>query len=289
MPRTDNDSAGLRENRLKNFASFFKGYMSVMPLVTAALAPVLTLAKAIPVFESQRTSLATFSGLFGFLLVAWTFFARGIFVPAMTGFSNTAERASTGVRAELFYVWILVSKFLLRVLITIAPLTLIVLSGFCYIYYSKRLDEVLDQIKKTYGSFDMKREFILQSWGAQGSIPNNTMLQLCYLGIFLSAELAFVLMALREYAYGTLHISEMDVLSGNVGVRSVDAPAAHEDFLRYPPAATADPPHLADLISPEFASHARPTGKAQKVLRRKIARAPEPIDSPPDVDKSDHL
>jgi hypothetical protein len=75
----------LQENRLKNSASFFKGYMGVMPLVTAALAPLLTLAKAIPVFESQKTSLATFSGLFGLLFVAWVFYARGIFVPAMTG------------------------------------------------------------------------------------------------------------------------------------------------------------------------------------------------------------
>jgi hypothetical protein len=35
-------------NRLCVFASAFKGYMSVMPLVTAALAPLLTLLKAIP-------------------------------------------------------------------------------------------------------------------------------------------------------------------------------------------------------------------------------------------------
>ena len=47
--------------------------MSVMPLITAALAPVLTLAKAIPVFDRQKTSLATFPGLFGFLMVAWVY------------------------------------------------------------------------------------------------------------------------------------------------------------------------------------------------------------------------
>jgi hypothetical protein len=37
-------------NLLCVFASVLKGYMSVMPLVTAVLAPLLTLLKAIPTF-----------------------------------------------------------------------------------------------------------------------------------------------------------------------------------------------------------------------------------------------
>jgi CheY-like chemotaxis protein len=36
------------DNRLRRFASFFRGYMGVMPLVTAAFAPVLTMLRAIP-------------------------------------------------------------------------------------------------------------------------------------------------------------------------------------------------------------------------------------------------
>src|SRR6266849_5980717 len=64
------------QNRLRVFAGAFKGYMGVMPLVTAALAPLLTLLKAIPTYESQRTTLATLSGVLGFLTLAWLFYVR---------------------------------------------------------------------------------------------------------------------------------------------------------------------------------------------------------------------
>src|SRR5437899_1051201 len=72
-----------QENRLRKFAGFFKGYMGIMPLVTAGLAPLLTMMKAIPVFESQKSTLATYSGLLGFLLLAWVFYARRAFAVAM--------------------------------------------------------------------------------------------------------------------------------------------------------------------------------------------------------------
>ena len=49
------------QNRLQVFARAFKGYMGVMPLVTAALAPLLTFLKAIPTYEGQRTTLACHS------------------------------------------------------------------------------------------------------------------------------------------------------------------------------------------------------------------------------------
>jgi hypothetical protein len=64
------------QNRLRVFANAFKGYMGVMSLVTAALAPLLTLLKAIPTYESQRTTLATLSGVLGFLILAWLFYVR---------------------------------------------------------------------------------------------------------------------------------------------------------------------------------------------------------------------
>src|SRR5436190_1833649 len=75
-------SATVQDNRLRAFAGFFKGYMGIMPLVTAAVAPLLTIMKAVPVFESQKSTLATYSGLLGFLLVAWVFYARRAFAVA---------------------------------------------------------------------------------------------------------------------------------------------------------------------------------------------------------------
>lgn len=65
-----------QENRLLTFANIFKGYMGVMPIVTAALAPVLTAMNVIPVYDSQRKPLAAMAGILGFLLLAWVFYVR---------------------------------------------------------------------------------------------------------------------------------------------------------------------------------------------------------------------
>jgi hypothetical protein len=217
------------ENRLKNFAGFFKSYMGVMPLVTAAFAPVLTLAKAIPVFESQKTSLATFSGLFGFLLVAWVFSARSVFVPVMT---NRFDPSGTAPLTSLtplrrFVAWL--GRYGFRTLASIAPLFLVGLSAFCYIDYLRKLDAVLDQLQANAATQhlpQLSRDQLLRN-GTLFSLPGSTTLQILYIGIFVSAEFAFVAMALREYGYSTLGIKEQEIMSG-AWAKSTPHPAPAE-------------------------------------------------------------
>lgn len=48
-------------NSFRSFATFLRGYMGVMPLITAAFAPVLTVSHAIPIYSQQATSLGTMS------------------------------------------------------------------------------------------------------------------------------------------------------------------------------------------------------------------------------------
>ncbi len=72
-------------NSFSGFATFLRGYMGVMPVITAAFAPVLTLSNAIPVYSQQAKSLATMSGLLGFLTVAWVFYARHTFAVGLFG------------------------------------------------------------------------------------------------------------------------------------------------------------------------------------------------------------
>jgi hypothetical protein len=45
-------------------------------------------------------------------------------------------------------------------------------------------------------------------------IPYGLWLAVSYLGIFIFAETAFVLMAIREYLQDVLHINEIDLLHG---------------------------------------------------------------------------
>jgi uncharacterized membrane protein len=194
-----------QDNRLRKFASFFKGYMGVMPLVTAAFAPLLTMAKAIPVFESQKTTLATYSGLLGFLLLAWVFYVRGAFVKAMV------PRAAKSTGSAGFST----SRKMQRWAANLLPLLLIVCSVFCYLKYFSVLDESIGYAReKTLHKDLVSPHDILEKWGQLEPIFLSSTLQSYYLGIFLFAEMAFVVMALREYAYGVLKVPEAEILGG---------------------------------------------------------------------------
>jgi hypothetical protein len=188
------------QNRLRVFAGAFKGYMGVMPLVAAALAPLLTFLKAIPTYESQRTTLATLSGVLGFLTLAWLFYVR-----------RTIALGS------------LVKGF--RFLLNIIPFLLIVGTIASFIGYFQILGEstgtALQLAVKSQWSYvekDQPSEFktesdILRHWDDR-PIPHATLLELLYLGIFLSAESAFVMMALREYINDTRSVSELEWMFG---------------------------------------------------------------------------
>jgi hypothetical protein len=192
----------VQDNRMRKFAGFFKSYVGVMPLVVAAVAPLLTLLRAIPVFETERTTLATFSGLLGFLMVAWVFYARSILVPTMMPVKAVPvpeDRVAEVVAARK------------QRLADLVPLFLIALSVASYVSYLWLLDSTINSRIKS-GPNPISVKDVLQRMGTYYAIPNDGYLQVCYLGIFLFSEAAFVVMALREYAYGVLQISEASVL-----------------------------------------------------------------------------
>ncbi len=200
-PTTDQTTTQITaQNRLQVFADAFKSYMGVMPVVTAALAPLLTFLKAIPTYESQRTTLATLSGTLGFLLLAWLFYVR-----------RTIALGS------------LVRGF--RFLINMIPFLLIVGTVASFVGYVQVLGASTDSALKqaadnhwTYVDKDKTPEFktgsdILGHWDDR-PIPYSVSLQLLYLAIFLFAECAFVMMALREYINDTRHVSELEWMFG---------------------------------------------------------------------------
>jgi hypothetical protein len=176
-----------QENRLLAFANVFKGYMGVMPIVTAALAPVLTAMNVIPTYELQRKPLAALAGMLGFLLLAWLFYVR--------------RTIALGSITRGY-----------RVLFNLCPLALVLGSIACYVGYANTLDTSLAEIAKTYPS--VTRVQALGSWSQGYSVPNSVQLQLLYLGMFLFAEAAFVMMALREYANDVRRISEFEWMFG---------------------------------------------------------------------------
>jgi hypothetical protein len=176
-----------QQNRLLTFANIFKGYMGVMPIVTAALAPLLTAINVIPVYEAERKPLATMAGVLGFLLLAWLFYVR--------------RTIALGSVTKGF-----------RWMFNLCPLVLVLGSVVCYVSYANVLDKSLGEVLKQSSS--LTRSQALRIWGQDNAIPESSELQLLYLGMFLCAEAAFVMMALREYANDVRKISEYDWMYG---------------------------------------------------------------------------
>ncbi len=199
------------QNRLRVFAAAFKGYMGVMPVVTAALAPVLTFLNAIPTYESQRTTLGTFSGVLGFLTLAWLFYVR-----------------RTIALGSLVRGW--------RFLINIIPFLLIVATVASFIGYFQVLGkstatamELAGKNHWKYVEKDKSAELefktasdVLRHWDDH-PIQRPTSLELLYLSIFLCPECAFVLMALREYINDTCGVSELEWMFGKQDAASLEA------------------------------------------------------------------
>jgi hypothetical protein len=176
-----------QENRLLTFANVFKGYMGVMPIVTAALAPALTAMNVIPTYETQRKPLAAMAGILGFLLLAWLFYVR--------------RTIALGSITRGF-----------RVAFNLCPLALVLASIACYVGYANTLDASLAEVLKAHPN--VTRMQALGNSSQDSTVPSSVQLQLLYLGMFLFAEAAFVMMALREYANDVRRISEYDWMFG---------------------------------------------------------------------------
>lgn len=186
-------------NNLEEFAEAFKSYMGVMPLVAAALAPLLTFLKALHAYESQKTTLATLSGILGFLLLAWVFYVR-----------RTIALGSVTKGPRFIF--------------NLLPFLLIVGAISCFVAYSHALEKSVNQALEDSKGLSYKvdnqaypftaRSDVLQHWGDDHVIPDSTRLQLLYLGIFLCPESAFVVMALREYINTKRNLSELEWMFG---------------------------------------------------------------------------
>lgn len=176
-----------QRTRLQVFANVFKSYMGVMPIVTAALAPLLTAMNVLPMYGPQRKALATMAGMLGFLLLAWLFYVR----------RTIALGSITRGYRSIF-------NFL--------PLMLILASIGCYVAYANVLDASVNAIQ--HDNATLTRSVVLSTWTGEHAAPHMLELQLLYLSMFLAAEAAFVMMAMREYAIDVRGITEREWMYG---------------------------------------------------------------------------
>jgi hypothetical protein len=193
MAERSSETDPSKRTRLAVFANFFKGYMSMSAVVAASIPIPVTSWKLIPIYAQQRGFLTVYASLFCFLLLAFVFSIRHRLARPMFFKSGVS-----GTVAAL-------------------PAVFIALTLGCVIGYHAVLQQSIGQLRDVgFSSFSTK-DLLEQVDATQ--IPYAVELAACYLGIFIFAELAFVLMAIREYLQDVLRLDEVALLRGKAQVR----------------------------------------------------------------------
>jgi len=233
--------------RVRAFAIFFKRYMSISTIVVAALPIPVTSMGLIPTFSAQTKLLSVYASLFCFLTLGLIFYLRHQFARIMFHEHYFGMRGDRTV------------KFLRAGLIGLFPLLLIaasIVSVFQYndvlVLNTRKIAEkpTVDEIKESLASGVVDRyplgfSFTLPvlpegekdtnprsfnnilKYTELDDIPYGSRLMLLYLAVFMTAEAAFILMALKEYLQDLVKLTEWDLI---MGPRS----AIHAEELEHP-------------------------------------------------------
>ncbi len=176
--------------RFAAFAQFFKAYMGTASVVTASLPIPVAALHLIPTYAAQEKFLSTYTSLFCFLMLGYFFYVRH-----WLGRLMFATRADGHVRLRSFLAFV--------------PLVLILSSlGLVALYHHYLMQSLL--VFTQQGVMSSTTD-ILKAVDYR-EIPYSLQLTVCYLGMFLTAESAFILMALREYLQDVLKIQDASLI-----------------------------------------------------------------------------
>lgn len=184
-------------DRIRAFAKFFKGYMGIAALVTAALPIPVTMWKLIPVFESLSGVLKVYTPLVCFLIFAFVFSSRHWIGRVIFQRSWTATKQDT-------------DPGLGPAILAFLPLGLIVAAVASIVAYQAALDESVGTLLEQ--TPEVASEATLLAKTERYAVPNGPKLTTLYMLIFVFSELAFVLMALREHLQDVLGLTDEQLL-----------------------------------------------------------------------------
>lgn len=180
--------------RFTAFVSYFKRYLGVWSAGAAALPIPVAKLGLIPVYQALSGSFATYVSLFCFLMLGYIFYCRHAIARWM--FKRLKRRHGKGRR-----------------FIAVLPLLLIVASLASAIAYQLVLHNSVAQVAYSYSlqgrNADARQ--ILQG-ATEDEIWYGVPLLVCYLGIFVCAESAFLLMAIREYLQDILKLQDAEII-----------------------------------------------------------------------------
>jgi hypothetical protein len=187
---------------IQKFGRFFTGYMSTASLVTAALPIPVRSLHLIPAFASQEKFMNTYTSMSCFLVFAYVFCSRH---------TLRAGCLRDGESTSPFRFWV-----------SLLPVLFLCCSIGRAIEYHHELGDALDALAAAGARLPSS---VLLSKIDDREIPGSGRLIAVYLGMFVFAESAFVLMAIREYLQDALKLEERELIFGvdpkKLGARQV--------------------------------------------------------------------
>jgi hypothetical protein len=186
--------------RVRAFASFFKNYMSVSAIVAAALPIPVTSLHLIPTYSAHTSLLSTYTSLFCFLLLGFIFYSRHSLARWMfPDFFDRANQLKLGNSIVSFLPGALIVASLASLF---SYHYLLGESIRCYRHW-----EDIDPKATSYIDWILTKSELWQ-------IPWSGGVMALYLGIFVFAESAFIMMAIREYLQDLANLSEVEIIRG---------------------------------------------------------------------------
>jgi hypothetical protein len=229
--------------------------MSISTVVTAALPIPVAAFQLIPTYHFQTKLLSVYTSLFCFLTLAFIFYSRhalarwmfvGYFADtegyyaivtsspsvALPEFGSVTEQreieeeeAAKEMRNRRRKAR---RRIITATLVGLAPLFLIIASVVCiFLYHNLLYDSVWDFLASHRGAVSPSFDEVLAG-ADQSEVSGQSSLLLSYLAIFVSAEAAFVLMAMKEYLQDYLGLSDGVLIEGQPPLATVAASAPVE-------------------------------------------------------------
>jgi hypothetical protein len=220
------------QTRIQRFVGFFKNYMSVGAVLIAASPILVSLANAIPTYAAHTKLLSVYTSLFCFLVLALIFYFRHALAHHLFGPSvnSGAIRSFTTSLPAILIVLCAASAIGYQVALTTSvfdvkriPTTIAATRAKLKVQEFERSTES----KVTQAQMEQAVQYELERLGGPDGrtssevlaqtdltrIPRSETLIALYVLMFLFAEGAFILMALREYLQDIIGVTDKQLIN----------------------------------------------------------------------------
>jgi hypothetical protein len=201
--------------RFREFGGFFKSYLSVSTLVVASTPIFVGLIGALPRFDALSTLMTTLSSVVCFFMVAYVFYVRHRVAPWFVPIVLGATKSFNPSPKRTF--WLTALPLILLVL------GLLSLSVYLNVYTesiaaarSTALSGIRDSHSPPPPATD---EHTLATKTPFSQVSYYQGLIVLYVAFYAFIELAFIVMAMKEYVLAIANVSDLDMIADSAGLK----------------------------------------------------------------------